>query len=398
MAHFTLIAAFRPHQSGSPARVRRRAAPSTYRGCMSTSDVSTLTDTTRPSRRTDPWPIAAAIGAAVLTLAAALWLILPALNPFGSAAAYRIDTPASAWLGAQTAAILCITLGVASLLALKLHGGWRALAGAVLVPAVALTLGSSSVLSIVGYFFGVAAVIAGVVTVVVIVVRHPKLGLPLLAGLAVLVIAAALQGATVNAVLDFAMMFATAIFERSADVLVVGIVLLSTVTWTAVAVRSFRATRRGASFEGWLVRHRILLTILAAIGPLPYALARLTWLTPWPLFGPTGAELATMPEIRITGLIIGSGAAAAIILTLGLILPWGRTFPQWMPRLGGRPVPVAAAAVPGLTAAGVLTIAAVPTMLLSLEVALLLPLWFWGPALGLAVWGYVAWRARERQP
>lgn len=28
-------------------------------------------------------------------------------------------------------------------------------------------------------------------------------------------------------------------------------------------------------------------SVLAALGPLPYALVRLTWLTPWPLLGPT---------------------------------------------------------------------------------------------------------------
>ena len=27
--------------------------------------------------------------------------------------------------------------------------------------------------------------------------------------------------------------------------------------------------------------------------------------------------------------------------------------------------------------------------------ALVLPFWFWGPMLGLAVWAYVAWRSRE---
>ena len=94
-----------------------------------------------------------------------------------------------------------------------------------------------------------------------------------------------------------------------------------------------------------LVRHRIALTLmLAAAGPLPYGLIRATWLTPWPLMGPSGEALPA--ETRIWGLLLGGGALLGVVLTIGLIRPWGVRFPRWMPRLAGRPVPVAAAAVP----------------------------------------------------
>ncbi|WP_427891689.1 hypothetical protein ACQHIV_03810 [Kribbella sp. GL6] len=42
-------------------------------------------------------------------------------------------------------------------------------------------------------------------------------------------------------------------------------------------------------------------------------------------------------------------------LAIGLIAHWGEVFPRWLPRLRGRRVPVAAAVVPGLAGAMILT-------------------------------------------
>jgi hypothetical protein len=125
-------------------------------------------------------------------------------------------------------------------------------------------------------------------------------------------------------------------------------------------------------------------------------------MTPWPLFGPSADEIT--PEVLATGLMLGSGAAAASILTLGLILPWGTRFPRWIPRLGGRTVPTPVAVVPGLLAAAVLCISALPLLLTigalgvidGVLLNLVLPLWLWGPMLALAVWAYAAWRDRAR--
>ncbi|HEY1106787.1 MAG TPA: hypothetical protein VGE78_11620, partial [Agromyces sp.] len=177
------------------------------------------------------------------------------------------------------------------------------------------------------------------------------------------------------------------------------------VGWTAVAIVAGRTTREVRAFEAALVRHRRALTVLAALGPVPYLVMRASWLTPWPLFAPGAGELS--PTVLATGLMLGSGAAAAVVLTLGLVLPWGRVFPRWMPRIGGRPVPVRLAVVPGLFAAAIITISAVPLLILSLgqdtivDVVvfdLVLPLWFWGPMLALAVWAYAAWRREEASP
>lgn len=140
-----------------------------------------------------------------------------------------------------------------------------------------------------------------------------------------------------------------------------------------------------------------MITVLAALGPLPYALVRLTWLTPWPALAPTD-DLP--PETRLWGMLLSVGAWAGIVLTIGLVRPWGEVFPRWVPFAGGRPVPVWFAAVPGGFVATVLTAAAVPFALSGLDawlgpvdVLVILPFWYWGPMLGLATWGYVLHRS-----
>jgi hypothetical protein len=152
----------------------------------------------------------------------------------------------------------------------------------------------------------------------------------------------------------------------------------------------------------WVVRHRKAITIVAATGPLPYALVRLTWLTPWPQLG-ADLDMST----RIWGLALSSGAWLGVFLTLGLIRPWGEVFPRWMPGLAGRRVPIAAAAVPGGLIAVTLIFSTVPMLILfsgqtlveGIVGAVVFPCWYWGPALALAVWGYVAHRTRsERSP
>ena len=97
--------------------------------------------------------------------------------------------------------------------------------------------------------------------------------------------------------------------------------------------------------------------------------------------------------------MLGAAMLTGAILTLGLVLPWGERAPRWVPAVGGRPVPVALAAVPAavvatlFTAGGLQLLALTATGDLSIETALILPFWAWGPLLGLATWGYVRHRA-----
>ena len=160
--------------------------------------------------------------------------------------------------------------------------------------------------------------------------------------------------------------------------------------WAGLALVA--AWRRGSLRRAtvWVTRHRTLFTVVAALGPLPYALVRLTWLTPWPQLA-TGETLPL--AVRIQGLSLSSGAWMGIILTLGLILPWGEHLPRWFGPRAGRPVPPAAAIVPGGIVAVMLCGAAVPMLvLMGWAGALYFPAWFWGPALALAVWGYAGHR------
>jgi hypothetical protein len=185
-----------------------------------------------------------------------------------------------------------------------------------------------------------------------------------------------------------------------------GFQLLSLAWLAAAALASLltlgsavRSAGQGRAFERWLVRHSVAITVVAAAGPLPYALVRATWLTPWPVGAPGGLD----HSVRLWGLLLGGAAVFGVVLTLGLILPWGRVFPRWMPGLAGRPVPPALAIIPGASVALALIMAVVP-MPISFAAAgpatflatmILFPCWIWGPALALAVWAYAVRRRAE---
>lgn len=338
-----------------------------------------------------------------------VWLLAPALNPFAGGPMASLLSNLAGPAAAAGAALALGMAGVALAVLLLLGGptSHRALTGfgaAALALAVGLTLGSMGTISYAGYLFGLAAVVAGVVTIAVTLVRAPRLGLLLLAGvLAVVAAAVWLAGLTIDGVIEFAIAFGDALAAQVPNIAVTAVIVVDALVWAAVAIVALRGAAAGRRFESWLVRHRRVLTILAALGPVPYAVARASWLTPWPLFGPMPEDLS--PSVLATGLMLGAGAVAASVLTLGLILPWGRRFPTWMPRIGGRSVPVAAAVVPGSIAAGVICVSAAPMFVTTvggadapvdaLLVNLVLPLWFWGPMLALAVWAYAAWRRDE---
>ena len=336
------------------------------------------------------------------------WLLAPDLNPYADGAMASLLSNVAGPAAVAGAALALGGAGVA-LAVLFMRGArasHRALTGwgaAALALAIGLTLGSMGTVSYAGYLFGLAAVVAGVVTIAVTLIRAPRLGLVLLAGvLAAIAAAVLLAGLTVDGVVEFATVFGEALVEHAPNIAITAVIVVDALVWATFAITAVREASGGQRFESWLVRHRRVLTILAALGPVPYAVARVSWLTPWPLFGPMHGDLP--PSLLATGLMLGAGAVAASVLTVGLILPWGRRFPKWMPRIGGRSVPVAAAVVPGSIAAGVISISAAPMLVTTvggadapvdaLLVNLVLPLWFWGPMLALAVWAYAAWRRR----
>ncbi|MBZ2199308.1 hypothetical protein [Occultella gossypii] len=170
--------------------------------------------------------------------------------------------------------------------------------------------------------------------------------------------------------------------------------LLAAVAWVALIVRDARADGRGRRATAWVTRHRVLFTALAALGPLPYAIIRLTWLTPWPQFGGPVADID--PGVRVQGILLGAAGWLGFILTLGLIARWGERLPRWFPGGSGeadRPVHPLAAIIPGGLVALMLCGAAIPMFSLDSTMGLLIfPAWFWGPMLALAVWGYAGHR------
>lgn len=268
-----------------------------------------------------------------------------------------------------------------------------AVAGAhVLVAGVGM--GSLSTLSTAGYLLALSMPLIVTMLVVQVIRRYPRARI-VVGGAA----AVALLAGTVllrEAIVDLAGYMAPALLAELPMIVVDLLLVAVGAVWAWLAVAALRRDDAAERLTNWVTRHRLLFTLVAAACPLPYALMRLSWLTPWTLLAPAELDLST----RLWGLVLSSGSWLAVVLTLGLVMRWGEVFPRWMPVVAGRTVPVAAAAVPGGTIAALFTFAAVPmlvgaeqmTAVDRLEFAVTFPCWLWGPALALAVWGYVGHR------
>jgi hypothetical protein len=320
------------------------------------------------------------------------------------ALALLVLSPAGlAWL-----VLVAALVGVVSallLLAPGLRGNPRVLVPSAIIQLLVFGIAVQGIgaIALAGYLMAFALPLALVVLAVQVVRRYPRLR----AVVGVLLLAATLWGILTGTFqpdllrqlgTNLATGFAGAAGELATILLFTGLAA----GWAVLAATALRGTPLATRWTETVVRHRRPLTLVAASGPVPYALARATWLTPWPQFA--GPVEVMAPEIRLWGLLLGGAAAVGAVLTVGLIRPWGEVFPRWMPGLAGRPVPVRAAAVPGGIVATLVTLAAVPMLvaMLSADLAvgdkvlsvLLFPFFLWGPALALAVWGYVAHRVR----
>ncbi|PPK94239.1 hypothetical protein CLV92_108141 [Kineococcus xinjiangensis] len=203
---------------------------------------------------------------------------------------------------------------------------------------------------------------------------------------------------------------------------VVNMVLLSTagLAWQAVAVLaarraagacqvcgrdgaagSWRSPERAARWGRWAVA-------VAVAVPVGYAVTRFAWALGVPL----GVSQELLDELG-SGVWAGAGLAAmavgGAVLTLGLVQRWGEFFPRWMPRVGGRRVPVALAVVPALAVSGVVASAGLMFVRVTAagefaaqfpgdggNVAAWLPELFWPLwAVALAVAAYAYWLRRR---
>ena len=145
---------------------------------------------------------------------------------------------------------------------------------------------------------------------------------------------------------------------------------------------------------------------VAVTVPVGYATTRIAWAVGLPL-GVRDAFLVELGSAKFAGLGLGLFALVGCLLTLGLVQRWGERFWRWVPRIGGRPVPVSMAVVPALFVATAVTSAGLgfwrsvvmgdldrlpgePADWAAWAPELLWPLW--GLALGVAA---LAYRARR---
>jgi hypothetical protein len=146
---------------------------------------------------------------------------------------------------------------------------------------------------------------------------------------------------------------------------------------------------------------------LALLATLPYDVTRIAWFLGWPL-GLTDElyrSLQDPPVLLTVGLVLGILSTAGAWLTHGLVATWGERFPGWVPRLGGRPVPVMLAVVPAALVALSLPPASImfanPGINGGFDLAnwgVWLPSMFWllwGVGLGGAAWTYYLRRRGE---
>ncbi|MCK6211347.1 hypothetical protein KZX45_12420 [Georgenia sp. EYE_87] len=149
---------------------------------------------------------------------------------------------------------------------------------------------------------------------------------------------------------------------------------------------------------------------VAVVPPLTYALTRFVWLV-YPLgFDPEFWEVARSEGSLLAGVWLGAFAVLGAILTIGLVQRWGEIVPSWVPGIGGRRVPPAAAVVPAtfvsiiVTPAGISMFRQAMADDMATEIienwaaagpTFLWPLW--GLALGAATLAYALRRAGERR-
>ncbi|WP_138759574.1 hypothetical protein [Modestobacter altitudinis] len=317
------------------------------------------------------------------------------------AALHRIP---SAWLVIGLAAT-----GLLLALLARWRPSSRAVAAALAVQA-GLLLGVAAdvgVLTLLGYLCAIVGPAAFLVVFAVGAVRDRRVR-PWLLGVGALVAAGVVSGVLRPATISrLAGQLSDGFAEHASPPAHLGLVLVGAALFGTVAVLLRRAaTGRcrvcGRPAARWTepaaaLRWGRVATWIAVACPLPYALVRMTWLTPWPLGMPEGGDLE--PAMRLFGLGLGFAALGGAVLTAGLLRPWGETWPSWVPVLRGRPVPVVVPVLAGGLVALVL-LASTPGMVaLAVEeiadgnpmgwlMLLLFPTLPWGLALGAAVTAY----------
>jgi hypothetical protein len=355
--------------------------------------------------RTSVLPLVAAVWSALTAMLGLWWWVRPAQYPFTpdpeDPAGTLLDVMAPA--AVPPALVVAGTVGIAAAvlsptsrgpgLVVPISVAWVLFFG-LAVPGFAPLVLAGYLMAMFGPIVLFAVVLAGA--------RRWRGG-P--AAVAVFVVVGALAWATGLADGEVFGRYAGGIGEampRAVPIVIMAFFLGGALVWGVLGARI--VLRRGGPRPSWMhpeaaARWGRVAVVVAVLCALPYGLLRMTWLTPWP-YGFDPAELAAMPELRLHGVLLGMAALAGAVLTTGLLARWGEVWPRWMPVVRGRPVPVAAAVVPGGVVAALFTVAALPMTIMTVASGdlwglVVFPFVVWGPALGIAVLAYALRRRVE---
>ncbi|GAB2908628.1 hypothetical protein GCM10027203_04660 [Nonomuraea fastidiosa] len=320
-----------------------------------------------------------------------MWWTTPASYPFG--AADRVTVSLTHLLEHDVTGPMTVAAGLVGL-AVIVGPGPLVRAGAVAeLLFFGVVLSDAGIMSVAAYGVAILGPVALLGVVVVAAVRGKWSGLVDVATLAVLAVADTVTGFGALSLVGRYMGNITRDFASYGGRL--GWTLANAVAcavWTVIAAKAFRTGEPSR----WIrpesaVRWGRVATIGAAMCPLPYALYRLTWLTPWPTDSGVTGPLAA--DTRLQGLLLAFAALGGAVLTLGLISRWGEVFPRWVPIVHGRTVPVRLPVIAGGTVAGICCLASpglvIDSVVRGQPVALLLwPYPLWGVLLAGAVLAY----------
>ncbi|NJP93520.1 hypothetical protein HCN51_29425 [Nonomuraea sp. FMUSA5-5] len=334
-----------------------------------------------------------------VTAVGVLWWTTPASYPFG--AADRVKVSLTHLLEHDVTGPMTVAAGLVGLVVIFGRGPVVRAGAVAELLFFGVVLSDAGIMSVFAYGLAILGPVALLGVVVVAAARGKAFGLVGVATLGVLAAADTITGFGAlslvgrylgNVASDFAS-FGGRLGWTLANAAACAV-------WAVIAAKAFRTGERPRWIRPDSARRwgRIA-TIGAALCPLPYALYRLTWLTPWP----TDADVtgALRADTRLQGLLLAFAALAGAALTLGLISRWGEVFPRWVPIVHGRPVPVGLPVIAGGTVAGLCCLASpglvIDSVLRGQPGALLLwPYPLWGALLAVAVLAY--WLRRRAVP
>lgn len=344
--------------------------------------------------------LAAAVGALAVTVTSLVRMLTPGVDALPSSLIGHLGHGVELAL-ALTGALAAFLISLFALIALVTHRTASRTVPTWIMRSAGLVAGlllavamPGGVIAAAGYTFAMTVIVGVLALIILTLLRRPLLGLTLAAvvvGALAYAIVSLEAGPLVPQILGS---YGTVLPQAS-----LAIAHVAAASGLLIWMIGESPNRR-IGFADSVLRHRRAITILAAACALPYAFARATWLTPWPLFGGSSEMFAADPSVRVLGLALGAGMLAGGVLTLGLILPWGERFPRFLAGLGGRSVPPGLAIIPASVVSVLFTAAGIQFALEgaglvedTLYLLLMFPFWLWGPLLGLATWAYAMNRA-----